>query len=647
VTKPLAIEIPNVIEPTAKSVYIINGQDTFLKHFLIFYSSVGPGEEVLTIGKSELSFEQVIEILKKNNIPYQEIFKLDTSFLEEVRRARRTYTTNLHALTTALLFTIESEEKPSFVPLWGTLDCLPLYDTKNPQIVSPKFLKSILLSTSRINFYHLQLLSVPYDIIWNDISQGQDFADLFTKEEATQIYKKVFVPEFSKDEVIISPGWMRLFCMIEKADTVYEKLLSQVKKVEVNPFLLCKIRKDTNTYGCEKIISRLLREKKPEVSIVNRYPQPVHSVRSTVQQPLENNSLSKTIALLILIQHVRECEEWFHTNDKKFWYFSEIERFNIEQETFDFLIAELKTLIKNYFSSSPFMVSLFYIIPYMLFGSFSLHDEKFGKSFFYHFKDFLFSLPNALLKEQVFRKISRFNKPILIMLASARLNISLIDDLTEKCINIKNFPLEVFLFYPEIRKCKNYDKLVLRVAKSEKRIIGYVEMFRMIESEKDLSDLPSLLEKYKTIYLDVRKNIPINIVRRVLQRKYVVDGIEDKIKVLAVSSEKDRIGFKRYSILKEVGLRKGDIHDVVYTILKTHAVSSFYDLVKLIGEAARKMNDKEFDFFVQLISQFVRVSGSYVYTAQGDSDLFLERVNVDHAISALRKIKEAAKEESQ
>jgi len=644
VTKPLAIEIPNVIEPTAKSVYIINGQYTFLEDSLVFYSAVGPGEEVSTIDKSKLSFEQVIEILKKNNIPYQEIFKLDTSFLGEVRQARYASTTNLHALTTALLFTIESEEEPSFVPLWGTLDCLPLYDTKNPQIVSPKFLKSILLSTSRINFYHLQLLSVPYDIIWNDISQNQDFSDLFTKEEATQIYKKVFVPEFSKDEVIISPGWMKLFCMIEKADTVYEKLLSQVKKVGVNPFLLCKIRKDTNTYGCEKIILRLLHRKKPKVLIVERYPQSIHP---TIQQPLESNSLSKTIALLILIQHVRECEEWFHTNDKKFWYFSEIERFNIEQETFDFLVAELKTLIKNYFSSSPFMVSSFYVIPYMLSGSFSLHDEKFGRSFFYHFKDFLFSLPNTLLKRQTFKKISYFNKPVLTMLVSAKPDVSLVEALIEKCIDIKNFPLEIFLFYPEIRKCKNYNKLVLRVAKSEKRIIGYVEMFKMIESEEDLFDLPSLLEKYKTIYLDVRKNIPINTVRRVLQRKYVIDGIEDKIKVLAVSSEKDRIGFKRYSILKEVGLRKGDIHDVVYTILKTHKVSCFYDLVKFVGEAARKMSDNEFDFFLQLISWFVGVSGNYVYTTPKDSDQFLRNVNIEHAISALRKLKETAEKESQ
>ena len=178
-------------------------------------------------------------------------------------------------------------------------------------------------------------------------------------------------------------------------------------------------------------------------------------------------------------------------------------------------------------------------------------------------------------------------------------------------------------------------------------MINYIELLKIIERDKEFYDMTSLPKEYEAIYSDVKENIPINVVRKILQKRYVIDGIENKVKVLALSSEKDRIMFKRYLILKEVGLHKGDIHEVVNIILDTHKVFSLYDLIKFVGECAKKMNNDEFEFLTQMLSCFIKISRSHVHITLEDSNAFLKNINIEHAISALRKIKKPAKEESQ
>jgi len=654
-SKLLVIKIPNIIEPTGEDVYVMDGKyvDSKLKGALVFYSAAPPGKKPLTLGQTKLSFKQVTETLKKCNIPYREVSKFKPGFLTDVRQSHYASTYNLHSLVVALLLTVEFEEKLFFTSLQEILEYLPLYSKEEPRIISPKFLKPVLLSASRINFHHLQLLSISYDIVWNSISQGQDFASLFTKEEATQIYEKIFTPEPDKDDIIITPGWMRLFCKVKKADAVYEEFLSQVEKVRIHPLSFCRIRENLNTYGSERIILRLLYEKKPKVFIISRFPQSGYLVRyPDMDKPLQNNNLAKAMSLLILVQHLIELEEWLYGKEINFWHLVEVEGFTVEPELFKSLIVELKTLIETYFSSSPFMVLLFCTIQYITFRH--TCSKESAKIFLDNLKDFLLSIPNSLLKRQVFnskkrtlKEIPYLNEFILATLLFAKPDVNLVETLIRKCVKIRNFPLEVFLFYPEVRKCKNYNKLVLKVATSGKRVINYIELLKIIERDKEFYDMTSLPKEYEAIYSDVKENIPINVVRKILQKRYVIDGIENKVKVLALSSEKDRIMFKRYLILKEVGLHKGDIHEVVNIILDTHKVFSLYDLIKFVGECAKKMNNDEFEFLTRMLSCFIKISRSHVHITLEDSNAFLKNINIEHAISALRKIKKPAKEESQ
>ena len=638
-----AIKIPNIIKPTVGDVYVIDGEYMSLEDSLIIYSAAGPGERPIVIEKKleELSLEQVARILKRSNIPYQEVLNLDDALPKEIREKCSEHNYNLQSLIVALLFMVEFDESLYFAPIWGTLDCLPSYNIDNAQIISPEFLKAVLLSASRINFYYLQLLSVPYDIIWNDISQNQDFASLFTRKEAAQIYEKVFIQKSRRNSIVVTPGWMRLFCMVEEPDAVYKRLLTQVEKIEVNPFSLCKIRKDVETYGCEKMILRLLHEKKPKILMTEKFPRSMHPDMS---KPLENSDLIKTLAPLSIIRYMEELEDWFRRRSVTFWRFSEMKRFAMKPETFESLVANLKTLIKDYFSSSPFMVLLFYAIPYITLNP--PYEEEFGKVFFHHFNSFLLSLPDTLLKKQTFRKFSYFSKPVLIMLALAKPDMNLVEPLIERCRKIKGFPLEIFLFHPEIRKYKDYNRLVLKIARSGKRIISYIEMFEMIKHEKEFACLSPLLEEYKIIYSDVKQSIPMDVVEEVLQKKYVIDGVEDKVKILVITSKTDKIKFKRYLMLKEVGLQKGDVPDVVDAMFKMHGVSDLRSFVRFVGKSARKMDDKELEIFAEMLSWFVGIMGR-VQVASGNSKLFLKDLNIDYAISIIRKVKEAAEKESQ
>ena len=650
--EPLAIKISNITKPkTTESIYIINRQQDSLERFVVIYSTIGPREEVLAINKNEISFRQIIEILKRGKVPYQEIFTLDNNFLKKVESEYRKLNQCLFSLVVAFLLLIESKERPTIVTheRLNYLVSLSSYGETEKWAIDPKFLKSILLSASRINFCYLQLLSIFYDTIWNDILQIQDFASLFTKEEATQIFNKVFVPKFSEDKIMVTPGWVKLLCMAKEIDIVYKKFFNKVREVIVSTSSLREARTSADTHECEKVFRKLLHEKKPKVFVTGKSYRPLPSIiHSAFPKGLLETDNDFTLTILLLI--MTNCIEKFHESLQMQGCSIpplKVIQFNMKQETFEFFLTELKTLIKNYFSLSPFMILLFYSIPYMILSSPYRGKESLGKIFFHHFNDLLLSVSDKLLKEQRFKRIVDINNPILAMLLLATPDVNLIENLTEKCLKIKNFPLEVFLFYPEIRKCKTYEKLILKVAKSERRVIDYIEALKIIESKEEVSDLPSLPQKYKQeyelIYSDIKKNIPMNVIKRVLQRKYTIDGIEDKIKVLAITSKEDRTSFKRHLMLKEMGLHKGSIPEIIDTIFKIHKVSSLYDFIKFIGRTTRKMNNNELEIFAQMLSCFVGITGSYVYVASRSSKSLLENLNINHAISMLRKVKEAAK----
>ena len=653
--KPLAIKILDITKPKKpEGIYIIDGKQTLLEGLIAFYSTIKPGDEPLTTKKGKLSFERIVRTLDEKNIPYQKIFTLDDNLLQRVETALHCYIYNLPSFTVALLFAIEFEnelimpdsEEESIAPSHKVLGNFNFYVSRSKvetPAIDPEFLKSILLSASQINFYHLQLLSLFYDTVWDKVLQIQDFASLFTREEAIQIFEKVFVPKPCEDEAIITPGWMRLLCMAKEADVVYNKFLDKVKEIIINTFYLQKIDTDLDAHGCEKILQRLLCEKKPEVFIISnsksyRFPSSI-ACSALLRKKLET---ANDFTLMMILSVLMGCIEGFHKSLQEQGCStspSKITQLDIRQETFEFFLIKLKTLIKNYFSSSPFMVLLFYSIPYMILDD-SPHKrkEKLGKIFFHHFNDFLLSIPDKLLRKQRFKKVIRVDDLILVMLLSTKLDATLMETLVEKCLKIENFPLEIFLFHPEIRKCKTYEKLVLKVAKSERRVVGYIETLETVKNKRKFSNLHLPLQDYELIYSDIKKNISISVVKKLLQRKYVINGIEDKMKILAVSSEEDRINFKRHLILKEVGLHRGDLPDVLNVVLNTCKVYSLYDLIKFTREISKQTDDNEFEVFARMLSEFAEVTNRYISVSTKSSEWFLKNVNVDHVISVLRKV---------
>ena len=640
----------------------------------------------------KLSIEDVRKALKKSGIFYREDYSIDQSIYSELKSEyswlKFSRSKKVSNLTAYSLFRLESDDFDFFDDFNSYHEGNFYYEREKLATFNPKIVKSILLSASRVNFEPFHLIATTYDLIWCDFFDKKDFSEFFTKEEAKVLYSKLFNPGVSQ-VFHLSPGWMRLLGKSgASSEEVYQKFFKsndpQKTFFSLRPFLRL-LRRDCETYDLEKNVLKLLHEKPFKIDELE-----VDLPSSTQTSKSTNVSLEKTLATTLAWTFLTRLNAMLGDPKKTslevsidYHPFDEV---NFNLKSYDSALDELKVLIKKHFNKSSsfkdvsfssfddedvnpkdFKAFSFYCLPSVLVCREKNEKKKkeFGKIFLKHFDDFLSSLKN--LKEQKVRRIKLVNETFVKTLPFDA-DVQTIDSLVEKCLKIKNFPLEVFLFYPKIRSCKTYEKLLNKVARSESGLVFYEELLDKVKDEVqkeikttstastlrdtlrqflDQQTLKNVLKEYDQVNLDLKNRIPAGVLSKVVGR-YALNGVEDKLKVLSLTSEEDAINYKKYLVLKEVGLKRGRIPDVVNALLKTHKAWNFRNFLKFVGRVYEVTTEDEFEVFTEMLSRYVQIySGSHVFVVQKDSNSFLKTVNFQSLLSLLRKVKEKDFDEQQ
>ena len=641
-----------------------------------------------------LSIEDVKKALKKSGIFYREDYSIDQSIYSELKSKyswiKFSRSKNISNLTAYSLFRLESDDFDFFDNFNFYNDGDFHYEREKLTTFNPKLVKSILLSASKVNFEPFHLIATTYDLIWCDFFDKKDFSEFFTKEEAKVLYFKLFNPGVSQ-VFHLSPGWMRLLGKSgASSEEVYQKFfkINKPRKTffSLHPFLRL-LHRDCETYDLEKNVLKLLHEKPfriDELEVEEEVEEPEKNLpRPTQTSKSTNVSLEKTLATTLawafltrLINAMLENPRKTSLETPTSYYVFDV---SFDLKSYDSALDELKVLIKKHFNKSSsfkdvsfssfddenvnpkdFKAFSFYCLPlaFVYYEKDEKKKKEFGKIFLKHFNDFLSSLED--LKEQKGKRIKLVNETFVKTLPFDA-DVQTIDSLVEKCLKIKNFPLEVFLFYPKIRSCQTYEKLLNKVARSESGLVFYEELLDKVKDEVqkeikttstastlrdalqqflDQQTLKNVLKEYDQVNLDLKNRIPAGVLSKVVS-KYALNGVEDKLKVLSLTSEEDAINYKKYLMLKEVGLKRGKVHDVLDVLLQTHQAWNFKNFLKFVGRVYEVTTEDEFEVFTEMLSRYVQIySGSHIFVVQKDSNSFLETVNFQSLLSLLRKIKE-------
>ena len=138
-------------------------------------------------------------------------------------------------------------------------------------------------------------------------------------------------------------------------------------------------------------------------------------------------------------------------------------------------------------------------------------------------------------------------------------------------------------------------------------------------SLKKLDELLKKVEELKNEKQEERQGRRVQNQLSVLERE--LDKFATKLKVLSMTSEDDRVRYKKYLVLKdwnfkkvgkinEIDLDQTDLSDVVKRILDAYDVWRFKDLIKLMGEVYEVANEEEFKIFAKMINWCVHTNES-------------------------------------
>jgi len=138
-------------------------------------------------------------------------------------------------------------------------------------------------------------------------------------------------------------------------------------------------------------------------------------------------------------------------------------------------------------------------------------------------------------------------------------------------------------------------------------------------SLKKLDELLKKVEELKNEKQEERQDRRVQNQLSVLERE--LDKFATKLKVLSMTSEDDRVRYKKYLVLKdwnfkkvgkinEIDLDQTDLSDVVKRILDVYDVWRFKDLIKLMGEVYEVANEEEFKIFAKMINWCVHTNES-------------------------------------
>ena len=613
----MIIKVSNMVGD--KDIYVVDySYIKGTKNAIVFYLPFNC--EVYSISNRYLDLEKLLKFLRRSKIEFHVMENGNHVVREIQRNGDPTYYEHLTPLVVALLLTIEDKEPtPTLIDVVN----ISIRSKRDNEItdkcfVNHEVIKSVLLSASKINFYKLQAISIPYDTVWAT-NEYSDFSNLFTKEEARKIYEKVFIPDDRAFSTIaLSPGWVKLFLKAASFDEVYENYVSKADKVVLN-FL----KEEPSEY--KDVISKLIFEKTPMVKIK----------RANYWSILPNEGYASptmiTLELISLLQ-----DDYEELQKKSGCYFTRSISFKVNPDDYDEVLSNLKAYVKKHFLESPFLVQLFFSTVYVT----ACHEHTDKKKelisiFLNVFLDFLSSLPDKVLKEQKFREVnylwpSYFTEALLTALNE----FDKVNELAKKCLLIKNFPLEIFLLRNGIRKCEVYQRLVSKVASSDQRFIGYIVGFWEAESLD--------LNPDEAVYSDLVERASLKLLQRVLDKKYVIRYAENKLKLMSVMSESDRINVKRNLILNELGRYRGTLPEALIRVLKENCkVETFYDFIKFTRKVAEQTTEEEFDVFAKMMSEFFGLSqgSSYLEIKYNKDKDFLRNADVDYVLSLIKKIK--------
>jgi len=138
-------------------------------------------------------------------------------------------------------------------------------------------------------------------------------------------------------------------------------------------------------------------------------------------------------------------------------------------------------------------------------------------------------------------------------------------------------------------------------------------------SLKKLDELLKKVEELKNEKQKERQGRRVQNQLSVLERE--LDKFATKLKVLSMTSEDDRVRYKKYLVLKywnfkkvgkinDIDLDQTDLSDVVKRILDVYDVWRFKDLIKLMGRVYEVANEEEFKIFTKMINWCVHTNES-------------------------------------